>query len=674
MAQDLNLKAGIIVTADTRPAKAALDKFNSHIDAYQRKRLADEKKLKADTESRYRMIAKHEQRQKDLFYKDQQRREKLQQTQKQAEDARRRSQIQADNNQWRKNHEQQLKLNRAKKDAADAEFLRESRGLYRLHKQRQAQARQLEASQAAAQKRTLRDVLQRRTAEVREARKSAAEDRRLGVAHYRAIEHDRLRSMRQSRAVEASQTRYNRARTRFGGMSMSLGAHSAGAGGTFSAMTGLTAAAFGAISPLAGLAAIIVGLGIAAGAAAVKFSDAVAKWEELKIKAGVASRNDSDKRGYSGVRSDTVSTGLKYGLSIRDLQEGVTASKIKGIDLNSEQLAAIQIRAQMEDRTLRSAMEAIEDATTGMFVRLKEYGIKGKANKSTGEYTFRNVTTGEVAKVNNKDSDKMREILVAMMEKAAKPFLEARKGSLAASMMNVQNAGNLGTTNIFEGALAPLKRAWDRFSNQLLTTLQNPEVQKALRSFGQFLGTTVEALFALGEFLYKVFSPIILKIRDGFGALGTALEVIFALFISLTQYWNASEKDKLEKWRIFTEVVRSSFSIIYSAIMTAAYDTASAFLNAFADVRDFILKMVDAIGPVIESYGPKIAEAIVNAATFGAYDIGKGLVEASGITRNNTSNTSNNSNVSNTTNVNMTGTGSPMSAANTFNNRIYSHR
>jgi len=144
--------------------------------------------------------------------------------------------------------------------------------------------------------------------------------------------------------------------------------------------------------------------------------------------------------------------------SVKELTTAFITLKNLGLDPSEAALTSLGNTAGAIGKPLSQAVEAVADAVTGEFERLKEFGIKSKSEGDRVTFTFRGVAT-EVGK----NSAEIQKFLL--------------------DLGNVEFAGaSVRQANTLQGAISNLKDSFDNFSDALLTNEGSGSLQGAVRA------------------------------------------------------------------------------------------------------------------------------------------------------------------------------------------------
>ncbi|EEH5061946.1 hypothetical protein GYL21_004351, partial [Salmonella enterica] len=287
--------------------------------------------------------------------------------------------------------------------------------------------------------------------------------------------------------------------------------------------------------------------GLAAVVAAVAYKAA----QEL-----VESQRQLDKMSAS-LKTLTGSTqGAKQALSIlqdfaRDTPygleqavEGFRKLVALGLTPSEEALRSYGNTASAMGKDLNQMIEAVADASTFEFERLKEFGIKAKQNQKDIEFTFQGTTT-----VVKKNADDIEQYLL--------------------NIGNVNFAGAMADqANTLNGAIASAEDSWSQLKMTLATSLDVGSLAEPLRYIDDLI-QEINSQVASGEFVAEM------KMwGDMASDVGGAIEASFdAAFGTVADALNA---------------LNSAWTYTSESITGSGEETASTIAESAADALDFI--------------------------------------------------------------------------------------
>ena len=174
-----------------------------------------------------------------------------------------------------------------------------------------------------------------------------------------------------------------------------------------------------------------------------------------------------------------------------------------GLDPSRESMVSFANTSAAMGTSLEQMIEAVADATTFEFERLKEFGIKTKQENDTVKFSFRGTTT-EVAK--NADAVKgfLENIGNTVFAGAA---IEQTK-TLAGSVSNLKQGFSLLT--IAAGEVAGANEIFAKSNNDLAKAINDPEFQEGLgiltRKFAELKASAISFASATAGFIVDIFT------------------------------------------------------------------------------------------------------------------------------------------------------------------------
>ncbi|EMW5116541.1 hypothetical protein AAE239_003897 [Salmonella enterica subsp. enterica serovar Enteritidis] len=321
-----------------------------------------------------------------------------------------------------------------------------------------------------------------------------------------------------------------------------------------------------------------------AGAAVTGLAAAVAAAAYKAAQELVESQRQLDKMSAS-LKTLTGSTqGAKQALSIlqdfaRDTPygleqavEGFRKLVALGLTPSEEALRSYGNTASAMGKDLNQMIEAVADASTFEFERLKEFGIKAKQNQSDIEFTFQGTTT--VVKKNAADIERY--------------------------LLNIGNVNFAGAmadqANTLNGAIASAEDSWSQLEMTLATGLDVGSLAEPLRYIDDLI-QEINAQVASGEFVAEM-----QMWGDMASDVGDAIEASFdAAFGTVADALNA---------------LNSAWTYTSESITGSGEETASTIAESAADALDFIAQEFTAMERFFEDMvkGAQDAGRLVKAA------------------------------------------------------------
>lgn len=281
----------------------------------------------------------------------------------------------------------------------------------------------------------------------------------------------------------------------------------------------------------------IVGIGATITALGVGVLKTGASFEKLEAQLKTATGSaDGAREAMSFVREFAKNTPFQV--------EQITGAFIKlknlGLEPSERALTSYGDTASAMGKDLDQLIEAVADATTGEFERLKEFGIKTKSEGDRVSFTFRGVTTTV-----GKNAKEIQEFLIGLGETKFAGAMSEQMGTLNGVISNAQDAlasfflevANLGPLEEFKGLIRDIQEAAGDKSGGLAKTLAKilTDAIRKIRSliaggFVDSLQTAADAFALIATNVDKLFSLFVgakvaqgfLAISAGFKAMGVA--------------------------------------------------------------------------------------------------------------------------------------------------------
>lgn len=321
-----------------------------------------------------------------------------------------------------------------------------------------------------------------------------------------------------------------------------------------------------------------------AGAAAAGLASIVAATAYKAAQELVDSQRQLDKMSAS-LKTLTGSTqGARQALSIlqdfaRDTPygleqavEGFRKLVALGLTPSEEALRSYGNTAAAMGKDLNQMIEAVADASTFEFERLKEFGIKAKQNKNDVEFTFQGTTT-----VVKKSAADIEQYLL--------------------NIGNVNFAGAMADqANTLNGAIASASDSWSQLKMTLATSLDVGALAEPIRYIDDLIqelntqvasGELAAEMRMWGDIASEVGSAIEMSFDAAFGFVGDAIN-------GLNELWDFSSK----------------------SITDSGEQTATTIAESAADALDFIAEEFTAMERFFEDMvkGAQDAGRLVKAA------------------------------------------------------------
>lgn len=283
----------------------------------------------------------------------------------------------------------------------------------------------------------------------------------------------------------------------------SLGGLTSAAGKAERATEGLSSAAGALKGALAGLS-----LGLVA-----------SKFLEAERATGILNVQLKTATGSAGAASakftELTALATRLPSSLQDVTQAFVKLKNLGLDPSERAIISYSNTAAAMGKTLNDMIEAVADASTGEFERLKEFGIRAKTQGDQIQFTFQGVTTS----VKN-NAQSITEYLTRIGEVNFAGAATERMNTLDGAISNLEdsfdsllrtiNSGGFGTVladgvRVFTGALQDAEKVIKAMNSAQGSLNQTATVGAAIQ---RGFGVIFETVAALGANVAYVFRGI----------------------------------------------------------------------------------------------------------------------------------------------------------------------
>lgn len=230
---------------------------------------------------------------------------------------------------------------------------------------------------------------------------------------------------------------------------------------SLSGMTAGAAVAAGSVAAVAALAAGMAALGS-------KVFEVSKHFQSLRASLITVTGSAANADKQFAVIKDFAST-TPY--QVDQATEAFIKLKALGLDSSTKSLTSYGNTASAMGKDLNQMIEAVADATTGEFERLKEFGIKSKTVGDNVQFTFRGVTTTV-----KKDAQEIQDYLLALGDTQFAGAMQMQMDTIGGAVSNLADRWDAFLLRIGEGGqMEGLKRITqevaDLLSEDLATAL-----------------------------------------------------------------------------------------------------------------------------------------------------------------------------------------------------------
>jgi len=264
-----------------------------------------------------------------------------------------------------------------------------------------------------------------------------------------------------------------------------------------------------------GMAKVIKGVGAGVVALGTATLTTGASFEKLRAQLKTATGSaEAAQSAFSFIRDFATETPFQV--------EEITTAFVKltnfGLTPSREALTAYGDTASSMGRSLDQMIEAVADATTGEFERLKEFGIKAKTEGENVSFTFRGVTT-----TIGKNADEIEQYLISLGQNNFAGAMAEQMDTLNGVISNAKDSlqafflevAEMGPLEEFKALINDLRRATGKDGQGLAKILAD---------------TLTSAIRGLRRLLSGDFSETLKTVARGFQFLVENIDKLIAIF------------------------------------------------------------------------------------------------------------------------------------------------
>lgn len=233
--------------------------------------------------------------------------------------------------------------------------------------------------------------------------------------------------------------------------------------------------------------------------------------------------------------------------ALEEVLQGFLKLKNMGLDPSEAALTSYGNTASSMGKSLNDMIEAVADAATGEFERLKEFGIKAKSEGDKVSFTFQGVTT-TIGKNSEEIQDYLLDIGNTKFAGGIERQAQTMKGSFSTMMDNLKLlAADFG--DIMATAIKPLVK----YVTDLAARFRDldPTTKKVITVVAALVSAIGPLLVILGTLMTTVIPGVItafsgltaVMIANPFGAVAAAIGIAITAF----KLWNGVTTDALSQ-------------------------------------------------------------------------------------------------------------------------------
>jgi hypothetical protein len=346
-------------------------------------------------------------------------------------------------------------------------------------------------------------------------------------------------------------------------------------------------------SVFGGIMKSVAAIGAAIGGiqAAKQIGASVLSFEKLRLSINTVSDSAADAQKNMKFIEDFAKT---TPFDLNQVTDSFIKMKALGLDPSEEALRAYGDTASAMGKSLNQMIEAVADASTGEFERLKEVGIKARNEGQTVAFTFNGITENVA---NN--SEAIEGYLQRIGQTNFSGAMSTQANSVVGAVSNMWDAFNRLAVAIGDSGIRPLIRS----AALAMTSF----IEKIIEHKDTIRGVIVN-IVAFGIMLKQVFTTIIGGIKNLMEQdLATALKSIGTTLMSIAE--------PLMDWAV--TVVKNIGMILVRGFPIALAALVTIFQKTFVTIGQMMGNvMIAALASIItifKEFGAAINDVIQNA-------------------------------------------------------------
>lgn len=228
-------------------------------------------------------------------------------------------------------------------------------------------------------------------------------------------------------------------------------------------------------SMVAGLAIGIPIIAGALGGMAIKAGVAQAQMQTMSValETSMGGNIELAKEAQKNITDFASRTPYQIG----EVMNAFIKLKNMGLDPSNEALTSYGDTASAMGKTLNDMIEAVADAATGEFERLKEFGIRSKSEGDKVSFTFKGITTTV-----GKNAEEIEKYLINLGKTNFAGGMAKQSETLAGLFSTLTDTINIKLAGAFD-KLGGTQTATNLFK-QLTTTIESIDIDKIIKTIG----------------------------------------------------------------------------------------------------------------------------------------------------------------------------------------------
>jgi hypothetical protein len=370
-----------------------------------------------------------------------------------------------------------------------------------------------------------------------------------------------------------------------------------------------------------GLAVGAIGsISSAIGSLGSKIVDSTAKFQKFEaVLTNTLGSNSKAKKALD----DIVSFASTTPFQVDELTESFIKFANRGIILTSKEMTKLGDIASSQGKSFNELTEAVLDAQTGEFERLKEFGIRASKEGNTVSLSFKGITK-EVA--NNEDAIKNAILSYGDLEGVA-GGMEAISKTLGGQLSNLSDNVDMLFKNLGE-ALAPIISEVTSRLNTLISFIV--QALPGVTNFFSQIGGAIITFFNESQYIQKVidlFTVLFNAVKElGIGIYNAFVEIgsAFGLgqdgasnFAKVFDYVLTNVRIAIDGLILlinnFKDVLVGAFEIITLQVKSFVSFWKAIFAGDFRGALNVVISYFDGLANIVTKTFDKVKLNVINA-------------------------------------------------------------
>lgn len=356
---------------------------------------------------------------------------------------------------------------------------------------------------------------------------------------------------------------------------------------------GFKSAEKGSFLLLGGLTAIGIGL-IALGGSALK---AASDFETMDV--ALLTTFQGNQKAADSARKAITKFSAQTPFQLNEVLDAFIKLKNLGLDPSEEALTSYGNTASAMGKSLSDMIEAVADASTGEFERLKEFGIRARVEGDKVKFTFQGVTT----EIKN-DAESIEGYLMDIGKTKFAGGMEKQSKTLSGRISTLKDNFNIAMVSMAKdsGLLDTAKKVVDKFILALegvnwdMVMKKIQELTPVLIVLASVIAVAlVPAVFSLAAGIWATLAPLLPFIAIG-AALGLLLVKLSEKFGGWSQMVDQVKKAFSETWQFLSAIFMPALNMLKDAVMK---DLVPALVKLWNFIKPVLIPILKVIAVVI---------------------------------------------------------------------------